>query len=126
MTSTVLWTCTDLTCPDLQPRSQIEVQSEFACCEFACSTANVTAPPWYLVFAQVRDEYEVVKNMPPPEQPAAKRAAVANGAAPSLGGATEVTTAPEDAAAGRSSTARMLDSIAAERPRYAPCSVGCT
>lgn len=55
--------------------------------------------------------------MPPPEQPAAKRAAVANGAAPSLGGATEVTTSAEDTAAGRSSTARMLDSIAAERPR---------
>lgn len=55
--------------------------------------------------------------MPPPEQPAAKRAAVANGAAPSLGGATEVSTAAEDTAAGRSSTARMLDSIAAERPR---------
>ena len=55
--------------------------------------------------------------MPPPEQPAAKRAAVANGVAPSLGGATEVTTAAEDTAAGRSSTARMLDSIAAERPR---------
>lgn len=67
-------------------------------------------------FAQIRDEYETVKDMPPPQQPAAKRAAVA-GAAPSLGGATEVTTAAEDAAAGRSSTARMLDSIAAQRPR---------
>lgn len=68
-------------------------------------------------FAQIRDEYETVKDMPPPEQPAAKRASVANGAAPSLGGATEVTTAADDTAAGRSSTARMLDSIAAERPR---------
>ena len=67
--------------------------------------------------AQIRDEYESVKDMAPPEQPAAKRAAVANGAAPSLGGATEVTTAPEDTAAGRSSTARMLDNIAAERAR---------
>ena len=93
------------------------MQSESACCNFACSSANFTASPWPFVSAQVRDEYEAVKNMPPPEQPAAKRAAVANGAAPSLGGATEVTTAPEDAAAGRSSTARMLDNIVAERPR---------
>ena len=63
--------------------------------------------------------------MPPPEQPAAKRAAVANGAAPALGGATEVTTAAEDTAAGRSSTARMLDSIAAEQPRYVATSKHC-
>lgn len=72
--------------------------------------------------AQIRDEYESVKDMPPPEQAAAKRAAVVNGAAPSLGGATEVTTAAEDTAAGRSSTARMLDNIAAERARCALCS----
>lgn len=72
--------------------------------------------------AQIRDEYESVKDMAPPEQAAAKRAAVANGAAPSLGGATEVTAAAEDTPAGRSSTARMLDSIAAERARCAACS----
>ena len=68
---------------------------------------------------QIRDEYEAVKDSKAPEQPAAKRAAVANGAAPSLGGATEVVTAAEDGASGRSTTARLLDSIAAERPRSA-------
>ncbi len=71
------------------------------------------------IVLQIRDEYEAVKDLKAPEQPAAKRAAVANGAAPSLGGATEVVTASEDAASGRSTTARMLDSIAAEKPRCA-------
>ena len=79
-----------------------------------------------LASAQIRDEYESVKNMPPPEQPAAKRAAVASGAAPSLGGAIEVTAAPEDAAASRSSTARMLDSIAAEQPRCISFALQCS
>lgn len=65
---------------------------------------------------KIRDEYEAVKDLKAPEQPAAKRAAVTNGAAPSLGGATEVIAATEDAASGRSTTARMLDSIAAEKP----------
>ena len=65
---------------------------------------------------QIRDEYESVKDLKPPEQPAAKRAAVANGAAPSLGGATEIVAATEDAAGSRSTTARLLDSIAADRP----------
>lgn len=104
----------------LQPRSQVEVQSKLFC----SISAVLLATSFVIclltnVFAQIRDEYEMVKNMPPPEQPAAKRAAVANGAAPSLGGATELTAAPEDTAAGRSSTARMLDNIAAERPGYA-------
>ena len=62
-----------------------------------------------------------MKDLKAPEQPAAKRAAVANGAAPSLGGATEVITVTDDAAGGRSTTARLLDSIAAEGPRSALC-----
>ena len=77
-----------------------------------------------LLILQIRDEYEAVKDLKASEQPANKRAAVANGAAPSLGGATEIVSATEDAAAGRSTTARLLDSIAAAGPRCATNSCG--
>ena len=66
---------------------------------------------------QIRDEYEAVKDLQAAEPPS-KRAAVTGAAAPSLGGAQEVAPATEDAASGRSTTARLLDNISAESQKY--------
>lgn len=77
----------------------------------------------YSAVVQIRDEYEAVKDIKAPDPPS-KRAAVSGAAAPSLGGAQEITAATEDAAASRSTTARLLDNITAESQKYV--STACT
>lgn len=86
-------------------------------CECKIKNPFVKALHKYCAVVQIRDEYEAVKDIAAPDPPS-KRAAVSGAAAPSLGGAQEITAATEDAAASRSTTARLLDNITAESQKY--------